>query len=85
MPRHEKIPFNTTSGRPFRLIFMRHSERANQALGPDWFVKAFRTGAYQAYDQNLPMSIPKRHSDQAYQFDAPLTGFLLNFFLIFMI
>jgi hypothetical protein len=74
IPRHEKILATTSSGRSFRLIFMRHSERVNQALGPDWFIKAFRTGSYQPYDQNLPMSLPKRRSDQAYQFDAPLTS-----------
>lgn len=63
-----------TSGKPFRLIFMRHSERVNQALGPDWFNKAFRTGSYKSYDPNLPMTLPKRRSDQAYEFDVPLSG-----------
>jgi hypothetical protein len=59
---------------PLRIIFMRHSERANQALGPDWFNKAFRTNTYKAYDQNLPFILPKRRFDQAYEFDVPLTG-----------
>jgi hypothetical protein len=72
--RHDAALANTTSGRPFRLIFMRHSERVNQALGPDWFSKAFRTGSYKSYDPNLPTSLPKRRSDQAYEFDVPLTG-----------
>ncbi|CAF0788201.1 unnamed protein product [Adineta steineri] len=56
-----------------RIIFMRHSERANQALGPDWFNKAFRTNTYKPYDINLPDYLPKRRSDQAYEYDAPLT------------
>jgi hypothetical protein len=64
----------TPSIQPLRIIFMRHSERANQALGPDWFNKAFRTNTYIAYDQNLPIILPKRRFDQAYEFDAPLTG-----------
>lgn len=64
----------TPSVQPLRIIFMRHSERANQALGPDWFNKAFRTNTYKAYDQNLPFILPKRRFDQAYEFDAPLTG-----------
>jgi len=72
--RHDGVFANTTSGRPFRLIFMRHSERINQALGPDWFSKAFRTNSYKAYDQNLPIALPKRRFDQAYEFDTPLTG-----------
>ncbi|CAF1177355.1 unnamed protein product [Adineta ricciae] len=58
---------------PFRIIFMRHSERVNQALGPDWFSRAFRTNSYVPYDQNLPRILPKRRSDQAFLFDAPLT------------
>ena len=62
------------SSQPLRIIFMRHSERANQALGPDWFIKAFRTNTYRAYDQNLPFVLPKRRNDQAYEFDPPLTG-----------
>ena len=61
-------------GQPLRLIFMRHSERVNQVLGPDWFIKAFHTHTYQAYDANLPMVLPKRRFDRAYEFDAPLTG-----------
>ena len=64
----------TPSIQPLRIIFMRHSERANQALGPDWFLKAFRTNKYKAYDQNLPSILPKRRFDQAYEFDPPLTG-----------
>ncbi|UJR23824.1 hypothetical protein I4U23_026800 [Adineta vaga] len=39
--------------KPLRIIFMRHSERANQALGPDWFNKAFRTNSYVAYDDKF--------------------------------
>ncbi|CAF1120093.1 unnamed protein product [Rotaria sp. Silwood1] len=71
--RHDGVLANTSSGRPLRFIFMRHSERANQALGSDWFIRAFRTGTYKAYDQNLPIILPKRRFDQAYEFDAPLT------------
>ncbi|CAF1065161.1 unnamed protein product [Rotaria sordida] len=71
--RHDRILASTSLGQPLRLIFMRHSERANQALGSDWFIKAFRTGTYKAYDQNLPIILPKRYFDQAYEFDAPLT------------
>ena len=74
--RHGTALTNTTSGRPFRLIFMRHSERANQALGSDWFSKAFRTNTYKSFDPNLPTVLPKRHSDQAYEFDAPITGLI---------
>ena len=76
VPRHNTALANTTSGRPFRLVFIRHSERANQALGSDWFSKAFRTNTYKSYDPNLPMVLPKRHSDHAYEFDAPITGFV---------
>jgi hypothetical protein len=64
----------TPSVQPLRIIFMRHSERANQALGPDWFNKAFRKNSYRAYDPNLPYILPKRRFEQAYEFDAPLTG-----------
>jgi hypothetical protein len=64
----------TPSPQPLRIIFMRHSERANQALGSDWFNKAFRTNTYKAYDQNLPFILPKRRFDHAYEFDVPLTG-----------
>ncbi|CAF2725639.1 unnamed protein product [Rotaria sp. Silwood2] len=71
--RHDRVFNSTNSGRHLRLIFMRHSERANQALGSDWFIKAFRTGTYKAYDQNLPVILPQRRFDQAYEFDAPLT------------
>lgn len=83
MSRHERVLARTTSGKPLKLIFMRHSERANQALGSDWFIKAFRTNTYRAYDQNLPMVLPKRRFDQAYEFDTPLTGLkiILVFFL----
>jgi hypothetical protein len=69
----------TPSVKPLRIIFMRHSERANQALGPDWFNKAFRTNTYKSYDQNLPIVLPKRRFDQAYEFDAPLTGQQMDF------
>jgi hypothetical protein len=69
----------TPSVQPLRIIFMRHGERANQALGPDWFNKAFRTNTYKAYDQNLPIILPKRRFDQAYEFDAPLTGQQIDF------
>jgi hypothetical protein len=69
----------TPSAQPLRIIFMRHSERANQALGPDWFNKAFRTNTYKAYDQNLPFILPKRRFDQAYEFDVPLTGRVVRF------
>jgi hypothetical protein len=74
IPRHDAVLATTITGKPFRLIFMRHSERANQALGSDWFSKAFRTNGYKSYDQNLPMVLPKRDFDQAYEFDTPLTG-----------
>jgi hypothetical protein len=75
LSRHEGMfAAAASSVPPLRLIFMRHSERANQALGPDWFVKAFRTNTYKAYDQNLPMVLPKRRVEQAYEFDTPLTG-----------
>ena len=68
---------------PLRIIFMRHGERANQALGPDWFTKAFRTNTYKAYDQNLPVNVtPKRRFDQAYEFDAPLTGKQIHLVLV---
>ncbi|CAF1090819.1 unnamed protein product [Didymodactylos carnosus] len=60
---------------PLKLIFVRHSERANQALGPDWFSRAFdrRTGAYHPYDPKLPKILPSRRHFQAYEFDPPLT------------
>ena len=72
--QHNRALAPTPSVPPLRIIFMRHGERANQALGPDWFFKAFRTNTYRAYDQNLPFILPKRRFDQAYEFDAPLTG-----------
>jgi len=74
IPRHERVFSSTSTNRPFKLIFMRHSERANQALGADWFSKAFRTNTYKSFDANLPISLPKRRVDQAYEFDPPLTG-----------
>lgn len=80
--RHEGSLASTTSGRPFKLIFMRHSERVNQALGADWYSKAFRTNTYQSYDPNLPAILPKRNSNEAYEFDAPLTGSENNLFSI---
>lgn len=61
-------------GQPLRFIFMRHSERVNQVLGPEWFIKAFHTHTYQAYDAHLPMVLPKRRFERAYEFDTPLTG-----------
>ncbi|CAF1024992.1 unnamed protein product [Rotaria sordida] len=61
------------SVKPLRIIFIRHGERANQALGSDWFNKAFRTHTYKAYDPNLPFILPKRRFNQAYEFDVPLT------------
>jgi hypothetical protein len=81
VPRHDGALATTSSGRPFRLIFMRHSERVNQALGSDWFSKAFRTNTYKSYDQNLPIALPKRYSDQAYEFDAPITGFYFDIYI----
>jgi hypothetical protein len=81
--RHDGALAATTSGQPFRLVFMRHSERVNQALGPGWFSKAFRTNSYQPYDENLPPTLPKRRFDQAYEFDTPLTGLEINLFRIF--
>ncbi|CAF3476544.1 unnamed protein product [Rotaria socialis] len=71
--RHDAVLAASISGQFLRLIFMRHSERANQALGADWFSKAFRTNTYKAYDQNLPISLPRRRFDEAYEFDTPLT------------
>jgi hypothetical protein len=64
---------------------MRHSERVNQVLGSDWFSKAFRTNAYQSYGQNLAMVLPKKHSDQAYELDTPITGLSLHIFSILII
>ena len=72
--QHNRALAATPSAQPLRIIFMRHGERANQALGPDWFFRAFRTNTYRAYDQNLPFVLPKRRYDQAYEFDVPLTG-----------
>ncbi|CAF2869683.1 unnamed protein product [Rotaria sp. Silwood2] len=63
----------TPSVRPLRIIFVRHGERANQALGSNWFNKAFRTRTYKSYDPNLPIILPKRRFNQAYEFDVPLT------------
>ena len=60
--------------KPVRIIFIRHGERVDQVFKPDWFTKAFRTNTYKAYDQNLPLNLPKRHFDRAYEFDTPLTG-----------
>lgn len=74
LAQHNRALPSTPSVQPLRIIFMRHGERANQALGPDWFFKAFRTNTYRAYDQNLPFILPKRRFDDDYQFDAPLTG-----------
>lgn len=59
---------------PFRLIFMRHAERANQALGPEWYQRAFPNNTYRQYDRNLPTVLPRRRFDQHYEFDVPLTG-----------
>ena len=59
---------------PFRLIFMRHGERVNQAFGPEWFHKAFFTSTYKPFDRNLPTVLPRRRFDQHYEFDVPLTG-----------
>lgn len=72
--QHNRTLAATPFVQPLRLIFMRHAERANQALGPEWFFRAFRTNTYRAYDQNLPFVLPKRRYDQDYEFDAPLTG-----------
>jgi hypothetical protein len=74
IPRHNGALAAIASGRPLRLVFIRHSERANQALGSNWFIKAFRSGSYQFYDPNLPKALPKRRFDQAYEVDVPLTG-----------
>ena len=62
------------SSNPLRIIFVRHGERVNQALGLDWFNRAFRGGRYQPFDANLPMVLPRRHSEKSYRFDSPLTG-----------
>jgi hypothetical protein len=74
LPRHGGPLPATPSVQPLRIIFMRHSERVNQALGPDWFIKAFSSRTYKSYDPNLPVILPKRRFDQAYEFDVPLTG-----------
>ncbi|CAF1562262.1 unnamed protein product [Didymodactylos carnosus] len=68
------FPIRSTTPQ-MRIIFVRHSERANQALGPDWFLRAFdqRTGVYHPYDMNLPKFLPKRQRFQAFRFDPPLT------------
>ena len=79
---HNRLPVTVPSKRILRLIFMRHSERADQALGYDWFSKAFRTNTYRLYDQNLPIVLPKRDFNQAYEYDVPLTGLQINFFSI---
>ncbi|CAF3403101.1 unnamed protein product [Rotaria socialis] len=71
--QHSRLPAGILSAHPLRLIFIRHGERANQALGSDWFKKAFRTNTYKPYDPRLPHILPKRHFDQAYEFDVPLT------------
>lgn len=69
-------PTTSVTTQPLRIIFIRHSERANQALGSDWFSKAFASDRYAAYDPNLPIILPKRNFDQAYEFDVPLTGLI---------
>ncbi|CAF4394282.1 unnamed protein product, partial [Rotaria sordida] len=74
LPQHVRSFSAIPSVKPLRIIFIRHGERANQALGSDWFNKAFRTYTYTAYDPNLPFILPKRRFNQAYEFDVPLTG-----------
>lgn len=59
---------------PLKIIFIRHGERINQALGSEWFYKAFRTNTYRPYDPLLPSYLPARRFYQAYEFDVPLTG-----------
>ncbi|CAF2151453.1 unnamed protein product [Rotaria magnacalcarata] len=71
--QHSRPPAGILPKHPLRLIFIRHGERVNQALGSDWFKKAFRTNTYKPYDLRLPHILPKRHFNQAYEFDVPLT------------
>ncbi|CAF1114753.1 unnamed protein product [Adineta steineri] len=73
IPRHDGVLGTVPTGRPLRLIFMRHSERVNQALGSMWFIRAFQSGTYKVYDPLLPKALPRRNSDHAYEFDVPLT------------
>ena len=72
--RVDRVLTGASSRTPFRLVFIRHSERINQALGPDWFNKAFRTNEYVPYDPNLPKYLPQRNTKQSFQLDSPLTG-----------
>ncbi|UJR25015.1 hypothetical protein I4U23_006376 [Adineta vaga] len=73
IPRHHGALANVSTRRPLRLVFMRHSERVNQALGAHWFMKAFESGSYKVYDPLLPEALPKRGSHHAYEYDVPLT------------
>ena len=72
--RVDRVLTGASSRVPFRLVFIRHSERINQALGPDWFARAFRTNEYVSYDPNLPKCLPQRRVKQSFQLDSPLTG-----------
>ncbi|CAF0828001.1 unnamed protein product [Adineta ricciae] len=73
VPRHHELLDGASKRKPLRLVFVRHSERVNQVLGTYWFLKAFESGNYAAYDPLLPKALPQRHSHHAYEFDVPLT------------
>ena len=72
--RVDRVLMGASSRAPLRLVFIRHSERINQALGPDWFAKAFHSNQYIPYDPNLPKYLPRRRLKQCFQLDSPLTG-----------
>ncbi|KAK0414149.1 hypothetical protein QR680_007171 [Steinernema hermaphroditum] len=60
-------------GSPRNLIVMRHAERVDRVF-PSWIRLSSKTGSYQPYNLNLPVSLPKRRGGlKAFEQDPPIT------------
>ncbi|CAF1168816.1 unnamed protein product [Didymodactylos carnosus] len=61
--------------RPFRIVIIRHAERADAVLGSDWSKKSFdRNGRYIRFSEHLPDALPNRSYLHHYVIDVPLTN-----------
>lgn len=78
-------PPSTQSGTLLRLIFMRHAERMDQAMGPEWYRQAFTSSGYKPFDRNMPDNLPPRRYEQHFEYDVPLTGKHRLWFLVHII
>ena len=77
--KHDKINpiYPTRHNYDLRVIIVRHAERVDQTLGPDWYNKVFGgvpSAPTQSYKHpSLPKRLPPRSNTLLYVFDPPIT------------